>query len=54
MRKHRAYYLIFGTGLGLMLAGIGWVLDSFYLVVAGVVVMAAGVATMNIPMPTIF
>lgn len=53
MRKYRLYYLIVGTSLGLFLFGLGWATGNYYLVAAGAVMLAAGVATLNIPMPLI-
>jgi hypothetical protein len=54
MSKYRTYFLIFGTTLGFFLAGLGWAMGNYYLVAAGVVILAAGVSTMTMPTPTIF
>lgn len=54
MSKYRTRFLIFGTTLGFFLAGLGWAMGNYYLVAAGVVILAAGVSTMTMPSPTIF
>jgi hypothetical protein len=54
MSKYKTYYLIFGTTVGFILAGLGWAMGNYYLVAAGVVILAAGVSTMTMPTPTIF
>jgi Flp pilus assembly protein TadB len=54
MRKKRLYYITGGAGAGLLLMGMGWAFSSFYLVVAGAVVIAAAVAWMTVPMPTLY
>ena len=42
-----------GSCAGLILVGLGWGLSNFYLVVAGAVIVAAALAWLTIPMPTI-
>jgi hypothetical protein len=54
MNRIRLYYAAGGSFLGLILIGVGWGVSSYYLVVAGAVVIAASLAWMTIPMPTIF
>lgn len=53
MRRYRTYCLIFGTTLGFLLAGLGWATGNFYLVAAGVIILAVGVSTITMPLPII-
>ncbi|MEW6552770.1 MAG: hypothetical protein AB1384_00595 [Actinomycetota bacterium] len=54
MNRIRLFYAAGGGFLGLVLVGVGWGVSSYYLVVAGTVVIAASLAWMTIPMPTVF
>lgn len=54
MSRIRLYYAAVGSCLGLILVGVGWGVSSYYLVVAGAVVLAASLAWLTIPMPAIF
>ena len=54
MRRNRTYYLIFGATIGFLLAGMGWATGNFYLVAAGVIILAAGVSLITMPLPAIF
>jgi Flp pilus assembly protein TadB len=53
MSKNRLMYTAASGCIGLLLMGLGWGLSNFYLVTAGAVVIAASVAWLSIPMPTI-
>jgi hypothetical protein len=54
MNRSRLYHAAGGSFLGLILFGVGWGVSSYYLVVAGAVVIAASLAWMTIPLPTVF
>ncbi len=54
MKKTRLAYMAGSACVGLILMGLGWGLGNFYLIAAGAALLAASVAWLTIPMPTIF
>lgn len=51
MKRNRLAYMASGLTAGLVLALLGWGFGNFYLVVAGVILIAAALASLTMPMP---
>ncbi len=51
MKRTRLTYMTVGGMTGLILAALGWGFHNFYLLAAGVAVIAAALAYLTIPMP---
>jgi hypothetical protein len=53
MKRTRLTYFAGGGMIGLLLTGLGWGLNNFYLVVAGAVIIAVSLASLTMPTPTL-
>jgi|BarGraNGADG00312_1021997.scaffolds.fasta_scaffold472554_1 hypothetical protein len=53
MRNKRLRWMLSGAMVGVIIAGVGWGIGNFYLVVAGALVLAGAVSYLSLPMPAI-
>lgn len=53
MRNKRLQWMLSGAMVGMIIAGVGWGIGNFYLVVAGALVLAGAVSYLSLPMPAI-
>lgn len=54
MKRAGFRYALGGGVAGLLLVGLGWGFGNFYLVTAGALLLASGLAWMTLPMPVLF
>jgi hypothetical protein len=53
MKDKRLRWMASGLLIGGVIAGIGWGIGNFYLIVAGALVMAGAVSYLMLPMPAL-
>jgi hypothetical protein len=51
MRDKRLRWMASGAVVGVILAGIGWGIGNFYMIVAGALVLAGAVSYLSLPIP---
>lgn len=51
MKRERLKYAALGGAAGLLLAGLGWGFGNFYLVAAGILILAASLSWLAMPLP---
>lgn len=54
MKRARWKYAASAGVTGLLLVGLGWGFGNFYLVAAGALLLASGLAWTTLPMPVLF